>query len=228
VGLDVFHVLLLWTCSWVGGSLAARRLGHLTECHGERAVLVLCLAFKPALMLGLLAVPRNPAIAFWCLAPAFALDQVLNAGIEIANNGFMLKRSPRENRTMFIAAGTAFAGTVGGLTAVAAGAVLGATTSWSIQWQGATLVNFHALFALSVVLRIAAALLATRLHDSQSIGPAQLIYDLLRLGASKPPRTASQPALRLDAAHVTMTGVGVESGPAARGGRRTASERNAA
>jgi hypothetical protein len=165
VGMDLFQVLLLWTCSWAGGSLLARRLGRLAESHGEGSVLVLCLAFKPVLMLALVAVPRDPHIAFLCLAPAFALDQVLNAGIEIANNGFMLKRSPRENRTMFIAAGTAFAGMAGGLTAIVAGAALSATSSWRLGWHGVTLTNFHALFALSVLLRIAAAFLATRLRE---------------------------------------------------------------
>jgi MFS family permease len=181
--------------------LAARRLGRLAENHGERSVLVLCLAFKPILMFALLVIPRDPTIAFWCLAPAFALDQALNAGIEIANNGFMLKRSPRENRTMFIAAGTAFAGTIGGLTAILAGAVLGATTTWSFRWQGGTMVNFHVLFALSVVLRMSAAVLATKL-ESRTSTTAQIVLDLFNLRPPVEPAPIVRPALRLDTAHV--------------------------
>ena len=73
-------------------------------------------------MIGLLVCPADPTIAFWLLAPIFMIDAFLNAGITIANNGFMIKNSPRENRTMFIAAGTGFAGMVGGVASIAAGA----------------------------------------------------------------------------------------------------------
>ncbi len=81
------------------------------------------------------------------------IDAFLNAGIAIANNGFMIKNSPREGRTMFIAAGTGFAGIVGGVASIGAGAAIAATADWSWMLAGTKYVNFHVLFAASMVLR---------------------------------------------------------------------------
>jgi hypothetical protein len=47
-------------------------------------------------MIGLLFLPKDPTLAFWIMVPVFIIDSLLNAGIAIANNGFMLKNSPSE------------------------------------------------------------------------------------------------------------------------------------
>ena len=131
VGMDVFHVMLLWTFSWLGGAIFSKRIGQLVEQFGNRPVLVLSMAFKSVNMIALLVVPRDPVIAFWVMVPVFMFDALMNAGITIANNGFMIKNSPTENRTMFIAAGTAMAGMAGGVASVATGAALAAISGWS-------------------------------------------------------------------------------------------------
>jgi MFS family permease len=82
------------------------------------------------------------------------LDALLNAGILIATNGFLLKNSPRQNRSMFIAAGTAVAGIVGGVTAVVAGVVLTGLGHWAISWGPIQINAFHLMFAVSFVLRV--------------------------------------------------------------------------
>ena len=61
---------------------------------------------------------------------------------------------------MFIAAGAAFAGMAGGLTSIAAGAILSLSNQWRWTLAGFELVNFQALFAVSVVLRLGAIGLA--------------------------------------------------------------------
>jgi MFS family permease len=177
--MDLFHILLLWTLSWVGGALLSKRLGQWAERYGQRPVLVLCTAFKSINMLGLLACPADPTVAFYLLAPVFMVDAFLNAGIAIANNGFMIKNSPRENRTMFIAAGAGFAGVVGGAASIAAGASIAASEGWSLSIGGSTYVNFHVLFALSLVLRLASAVLATRVREPESAGALFVAGELL-------------------------------------------------
>ena len=168
VGMDLFHVLLLWTVSWVGGALLSNQLGKWAERFGQRPVLVLCTAFKSINMIGLLLCPADPTIAFFALAPIFMIDAFLNAGIAIANNGYMIKNSPRENRTMFVAAGTGFAGIVGGAASIVAGAGLAATMDWSWISHGTTYVNFHVLFGASMVLRLVSAVLATQIREPSS------------------------------------------------------------
>lgn len=179
VGMDLFHVLLLWTISWTGGALLSTRLGQWAERHGQRPVIILCTAFKSINMLALLVCPQDPSVAFWFLTPVFMVDAFLNAGILIANNGFLIKNSPRENRTMFVAAGTGFAGIVGGLSSIVAGAALGASDHWSWHWAGTTFVNFHVLFAVSAMLRLTSALLAVRISEPQSTSARVVAAELI-------------------------------------------------
>jgi MFS family permease len=179
VGMDLFHILLLWTISWVGGAVLSKQLGQLAERFGQRPVLVLCTAFKSLNMIGLLLCPRDPTIAFWLLSPVFMIDAFLNAGILIANNGFMIKNSPRENRTMFIAAGTGFAGIVGGAASILAGAAIAATEDWSWTFRGTEYVNFHVMFAISMVLRLASAVLARWIREPSSAGVRAVAGELL-------------------------------------------------
>jgi len=180
VGMDLFHVLLLWTLSWVGGAALSSHLGQWAEQFGQRPVLILCTAFKSLNMIALLCCPRDPTVAFWMLAPVFMIDAFLNAGIAIANNGFMIKNSPQENRTMFIAAGTGFAGMVGGATSIIAGALLAASDEWSMMLGDWQLVNFHVLFGVSVVLRLIAAVVAKRVREPKSTTTVEVMRHLAR------------------------------------------------
>ena len=153
IGMDLYHVLLLWTISWVGGAMLSRTLGRWADSHGSQPVLVMCVALKSSNMLALLLVPHSPTIAFWILTPCFMLDAVLNAGILIANNGFMIKNSPSENRTMYIAATTAIAGMVGGVTSIVAGAVMQTLSGHHWTFGSWTIGNFQLMFITSIALR---------------------------------------------------------------------------
>jgi hypothetical protein len=175
IGMDLFHVLMLWTVSWVGGAILSKQLGNWVERFGQRPVLILCVAFKSANMIALLFCPRDPAVAFWTLMPVFAMDAFLNAGISIANNGFLIKNSPSENRTMFVAAGTAYAGLIGGLTSILAGSALAMTEGLHITLAGIAWNNFHALFAVSVALRLIAVYLAIRVREPSSYGAREVV-----------------------------------------------------
>lgn len=193
VGMRLFDVLLLWTISWVGGAILSNRLGLWAERFGQRPMLILCTMFKSTNMFALLLCPRDPQLAFWLLVPVFMIDALLNAGVLIATNGFLLKNSPAENRTMYIASGTAFAGMAGGATSVLAGALLSASDSWSWEWQGHHWVNFHVLFAVSICLRLASIALALRIHEPASVGvraaareiARELATAVLRFGAPR-------------------------------------------
>jgi MFS family permease len=178
IRMDLFHVLMLWTASWVGGALCSHRLGRWSDEYGARPVLVFCVTFKSINMIALLLVPHQPTVAFWILVPVFMMDQVLNAGILIANNGFMIKNSPTENRTMYIAASTAVAGMVGGVTSILAGWGLLQLDGFRVDWLGRTWCHFHVMFAVSVVLRWIAVVLVRRVREPNSHHTALIYSDL--------------------------------------------------
>lgn len=179
VGMDLFRVLLLWTISWVGGAMFSRTLGYWADRYGTRPVLVLCVATKSANMLALLLTPHDPDLAFWILAPFFMVDAAQNAGILIANNGFMIKHSPSENRTMYIAATQALAGIVGGVTSIAAGWIMTQLAGQTWQIGGWTMGHFQMMFAASIVLRWLALLLVRSVREPNSHDTMTLVVDVM-------------------------------------------------
>jgi MFS family permease len=168
VHMDLYHVLLLWTFSWIGGAVISGRFGTWAEEYGNRPVLVLCTALKGTLMLALLVTPQWPTLVFCVMVPVLMLDAALNAGIAIATNGFLLKHSPAENRTMYIAAGTALAGMVGGVTSIAAGGLLELIGSWRLDASPWHFDGFHIVFLLSLLFRLVTISHARRIHEPQS------------------------------------------------------------
>ena len=179
VRMDLFRVLLLWTISLVGGAMFSRRLGSWTDRYGTRPVLVICVASKSANMLALLLTPHDPDVAFWVLAPFFMLDAAQNAGILIANNGFMIKHSPAENRTMYIAATQALAGMVGGLTSIAAGWIMTRLAGQTWQVGGWSMSHFQMMFAVSILLRWAALFLVKSVREPNSHPTMTLVIDVV-------------------------------------------------
>ncbi len=179
IGMSLFAVLSLWTWSWVGGALTSRWLGRLGDHFGNRPLLVVCVFFKSLNMIGLLSVPRDPTIAFYVLVPIFMVDAALNSGFAIATNGFLLKNSPVENRTMFIASGTAMAGMVGGATAIVAGAILAAMDGWSTNMLGGEFSGYHLFFAVSLGMRLIATRIVSRIHEPSSHDTIQVVTYLV-------------------------------------------------
>ncbi|MDB4637830.1 MAG: MFS transporter [Planctomycetaceae bacterium] len=179
IGMNVLQLMLLWTCSWVGGAIFAQRLGHLAERYGNRPILIFCTAFKSLNMIGLLLIPRDPNLAFWVMVPVFVIDAILNSGIAIANNGFMIKNSPSENRTMFIAAGTGVAGVVGGITSIVTGLILLQTSGWSLQIGNMAMDNFQVVFLVSLILRLIAAVLARMVREPESHATYKIVVQLI-------------------------------------------------
>jgi MFS family permease len=142
-------------------------------------VLILCISAKSLNMIALLLIPPQPNLAFAILVPVFMIDQMLNSGILIANNGFMIKNSPSENRTMYIAACQALAGLVGGVTSILGGALLATMTDWEWTAFGRTWGHFHVMFAVSVVLRWIAAIWVRQLREPNSKSTRLIVDELL-------------------------------------------------
>ena len=178
VGMDLFHVMLLSACSWIGGALTAGRMGWIADRFGHRPLLVLSITFKSTLMLALLLVPANPQLTFWLLIPVFMLDALLNAGIAIAQHGFLLSYSPIRNRAMYIAAGTAVAGMVGGVTSIASGAALRSLAGWDFSFLAVGVSHFHVLFSVSVVLRLVATVLVLNVEEPEAASTREVVSHL--------------------------------------------------
>jgi hypothetical protein len=162
----------------------------------------MCVALKSSILLSLLLVTHSPSIAFWVLAPFFMLDAVLNAGILIANNGFMIKNSPTENRTMYIAATQAVAGVVGGVTSIAAGWFLQSIAGRQWSLAGWVLSHYQIMFLASIALRWAAWGLTRYVHEPQARHTWDVVQELVRdmldrldIRSTTPESVQSDPAI---------------------------------
>ena len=178
VGMSLSQLLLLWVFCWVGGAVCSARIGLLVARYGHRPILILCTALKSTNMITLILIPNDPSLAFRLLVPVFILDSILNAGFVVSINGFMLTKSPAGNRTMFIAAGTALAGLIGGMTSVACGVLL-TFTELSTTVFGSNLSSYRLLFAVSVLLRLASLLLVIRVREPDAHGARYVVSQLI-------------------------------------------------
>lgn len=168
VGMPLDRVLLVWAISWMGGAVLSRRFGAIAEQCGHRPLLVLCTMLKALNMGALLMIPHDPAVAFWIMVPVLMMDAQLNAGINIANQGYLLRYSPMENRTMFLAAGNALAGLIGGVTAIVTGWTLSSYRDWEVTWLGKEVGPFHVVFIVSLLLRLFAVVMARRVSEPEA------------------------------------------------------------
>ena len=166
LGLTVWQLTLVWCGVGLGGALVYRAWGRMADRFGHRPILILCTSLKSVVTLVFLLV--TPRFAVYVLAATFFFDSLLNAGKAIAANGFMLKTAPRENRSMFIAAGTALAGLAGGLSAILGGRILDWTEGLSVEWLGREWTNYHLIFLMSLVLRLACIPLAVAIREPKS------------------------------------------------------------
>lgn len=173
------QVFVLWTVSWAGGALLSGRVGQLVERHGHRPLLIISTSLKPLNMVALLAIPFISLPPLWILIPVFTFDALLNAGIIVATNGFLIKKSPQENRAMYLATGAAMAGIVGGLTSILSGVLLMAIESWTVTWAGVVIGGFHCMFAISLILRLMGIGLARLVHEPDSCDTRYVISELV-------------------------------------------------
>ena len=79
---------------------------------------------------------------------------------------------------MFIAAGTALAGLVGGITSVVCGGLL---TWFSLDTVvfGIPISSYRMLFLVSILLRLASLLLAVRIRETDSHGTRHVVSQLI-------------------------------------------------
>jgi MFS family permease len=170
------RLLLLWAASWVGGAILSKRLGRLVETFGNKPVMNLCTTFKSVNIIALLVLPADATAAFWLLVVVFMFDALLNAGMAIAQNGFLLKNSPAGNRTMYVAAGTALAGIVGGITSIGTGAAIATAGDATLQFGSLSWGGYEIAFAASIVFRLIGAWLSRYVRESSTTSTATDVF----------------------------------------------------
>ena len=186
--MPVWQATIAWCASGLGGFIAARTWGDMADQFGHKPVIRFCNVFKPLICLVFVLV--TPGMAFPVLTVTMFFDNMLNAGQNIAVNGYMMKNTPREKRPSFAAATVALAGIAGGLGAIAGGTILRHTGDFAPHLFGRVWNNYQLVFLFSFLLRAPCSLLARRIVEPGSAPMMKMVRELAR---REPMRTIISP-----------------------------------
>jgi MFS family permease len=149
-----------------GASLVAialnRPWGALIDRFGSKAVLTFCavgIGLTPLVWLA----PRPGLV--WILIPEVIYSGALWTGFNLAAFTIPLDRSPRAERTPYLAVFAVVTGLAFFIASVLGGAMANAFRDLSYSVGGQTIVNYHVLFVLSAVLRLSTVGLLMSLRE---------------------------------------------------------------
>ncbi len=182
------YVVLLTCLQFVAHALVSRTWGRLADKHGYRPIFTVCVLLKPVFVFGLFAL--TPENALWLLIPMMTLEGILNAGVRVAVNGYSMKRAPRKNRSMFLAAAAGLTGICSGLAAIAAGAFLDSFDTLAVNWLGRTWNKYHLVFAASLVLQLGSLFLIRRVREAGRSRTREMLAELFAKTPEEPPISA--------------------------------------
>lgn len=190
IGLRVLTVQLMGIASALGVAFAARFWGLVCDTYGARPTLQLLTVGKILPPFVFLVVPHEPAIAVPVLTSFMFCDGVMNAGMLLATQSVLLKATPRENRTMYIAASSFLSvGIMAAAGAIFAGYLVDFLKPiLDYQWGCFALTGFHGAFALSVVVRASSLLLVSRMEEPGSLSVREVLSQLRARGTLRAAR----------------------------------------
>jgi hypothetical protein len=190
LGYNVLTVQLVGLPAALGIVMSSRFWGLLCDTYGFRPVLQLLVAGKAATPLFFMLTPRNPEFGVPFLASMHFLDGVLNAGVVLACQGVLLKNTPRQNRSMYIAASNFLSiGIAATIAPIAAGALI----EWINQFPAPSIgpykmTGYFVVFGLSLLLRTGAVALVSRLYEPGCIRGRELVRRIAGVSALRATR----------------------------------------
>jgi MFS family permease len=173
-------VQLMLVMHGVGMAFASRFWGRICDSHGFRPVLQFVTVCKFIVPLTYVVLPPIPWLAIPLFASMFVVDGFLNAAGNLALKGFSLRCTPRRNRAMYVAAATFVSlGLAGGLAPFLSGCLIRPLTDLATYRIGPyVFTGYHAIFAMSCLLRISALPFVNRLQEPESRSMGDMINSI--------------------------------------------------
>lgn len=147
------------------GLLSHPLWGRITDRYGNRPVLVFNIAAVVSLPLIWLWITPDRIVLLWVDA---LLTGLCWPGLNLALFNLVLGTAPAEERQSFLAAQGVLVGAAHFAAALAGGGLAEALSGFSVRMGNVQLVNFHVLFVLSSVSRLALLPLAIGLHEPRA------------------------------------------------------------
>ncbi|BCM91679.1 hypothetical protein IAD21_03554 [Abditibacteriota bacterium] len=168
--------LLLTIGPLVGVALSAPMWGRIAKVHGTRPMLRFASLFMILVPLAWLSATRDNIIVvavIICLSGAFA------AAYEISNMNFITRACPHLSRPTVTALFSLCAGVSFAISSTLAGFVAQQLDNWHFDFGGLSFVNFHVVFAFSLLPRVVNALwVAPRLKEEDATPTREAVLEI--------------------------------------------------
>ena len=168
--------LLLTIGPLVGVALSAPMWGRIAKAHGTRPMLRFASLFMCCVPLAWLMATRGNIVLVGiliCLSGAFA------AAYEISNMNFITRACPHLPRPTMTALFSLCAGTSFALSSTLAGLVAQQLDDWHFDFAGMTFVNFHVVFAFSLLPRLLnASWIAPKLEEEDATPTREAVSEI--------------------------------------------------
>jgi MFS family permease len=173
--MPLWQTVVVWSAIGIGTSVASPAAGRIVDRHGHRPVLIIAAYGKP--IIALLFALVGPRSAFPVLLVWSFVDGVLNAGLLVATNGYMLTISPQRNRSMFVATITGLSGLAGGLAGLLTGKGLDMISEFRADLFGREWNHFQLMFFVCFLLRCAVIPFAFKVQEVKSTRTMALLHE---------------------------------------------------
>ena len=174
--IDFSTLTVFGTAATVATLIMMKIWGPITDKLGNKPVLIvssLALAAVPFLW-----VSTIPGRYYIPVMGAHILSGAFMAGAGLSQFNILIKLSPREGRSVYLALYAAATGLTGALAPVAGGRLSFLMEDISVILPGYTLTGLHLLFILSAVLIAVSLIFAARIHEEGSSSPMAVVLQL--------------------------------------------------
>lgn len=159
-------IALLSTLSTLTTLLMMRIWGPISDSLGNRPIIVVSTWVLVAVPIVWVIAPRHNATL--ALVIAFALSGAFMAGASLSQFNILIKLSPREGRSAYLALFAAMTGIPGAVAPVVGGALAGVFSHLHLTAFGYHLTSLHMIFLLSGLVQATALVFLIGLHEPEA------------------------------------------------------------
>jgi MFS family permease len=178
---SVLTIQLLITSATIGVAVSSRFWGLMCDTYGYRPNFELLAIGKSLTPISFIVASFFPGYAALILAITMFFDGMLNGGVMLSIHGMLLRSTPRQNRTMYIAAANFVSiGVIAGLAPIIAGRLIDFLNArWAWDGLGVHITGYHVVFFGSAFLRFGAYPLAKRVREPRAV-PLKVVIRQIR------------------------------------------------
>lgn len=170
---------ILGTISSLSALASMAMWGYLSDKFGNKPILAIGVVGVFTLPIPwIFATQSQPTVTTVLLLINHVLGGLFWAGVGLTQFNLLIRLSPPERTGVYVATMSAVTGLTGGLAPLIGGSLMEVLSKVQFPIAGIVILNFHIVFALSAVLRLAGLLFLRPIYDSSAISARDVLKQL--------------------------------------------------